>query len=84
VTILDPPDTVNAPNAYSINDRGQIVGVRIDPSGTQIGFLRQPDGRYVALDPPGAAQNKALRINNRGQVVGPDLDDGAAPGPDGL
>jgi uncharacterized membrane protein len=83
VTILDPPDTVYAPNAYSINDRGQIVGVRIDRSGNQIGFLRQPDGRYVTLDPPGAAQNKASGINDRGQVVGPYLDDGALPGPDG-
>jgi uncharacterized membrane protein len=83
VTILDPPDTVSAPNAYTINDRGQIVGVRIDESGNQIGFLRQPDGRYVTLDPPGAAQNKALGINDRGQVVGVYLDDGAVPGPDG-
>jgi uncharacterized membrane protein len=83
VTILDPPDTVEIPNAYSINDRGQIVGVRIDESGNQIGFLRQPDGRYVTLDPPGAAQNKALGINDRGQVVGVYLDDGAVPGPDG-
>jgi hypothetical protein len=83
VTILDPPDTVYAPNAYTINDRGQIVGVRVDDSGNQIGFLRQPDGRYVTLDPPGAAQNKALGINDRGQVVGVYLDDGAVPGPDG-
>jgi uncharacterized membrane protein len=84
VTIVDPPDTVNAPNAYSINDRGQIVGVRIDPSGNQIGFLHQPDGRYVTLDPPGAAESKAFGINDRGQVVGPYLDDSAVPGPDGL
>jgi uncharacterized membrane protein len=83
VTILDPPDTVYAPNAYTINDRGQVVGVRIDETGNQIGFLRQPDGRYVTLDPPGAAQNKALGINDRGQVVGVYLDDGAVPGPDG-
>jgi hypothetical protein len=83
VTILDPPDTVYAPNAYTINDRGEIVGVRFDDTGNQIGFLRRPDGRYVTLDPPGAAQNKALGINDRGQVVGVYLDDGAVPGPDG-
>jgi hypothetical protein len=84
VTIIDPPDTVYAPNAYSINDRGQAVGVRVGPDGHQIGFLRQPDGTYVDLDPPGASDNKALGINDRGEVVGAYLDDGAEPGPDGL
>jgi hypothetical protein len=84
VTVIDPPDTVFAPNAYSINDRGQIVGVRIGAGGRQIGFLRQPDGAYVDLDPPGAGENKALGINDRGDVVGAYLDDGAEPGPDGL
>jgi hypothetical protein len=84
VTIIDPPDTVYAPNAYSINDRGQVVGVRIGADGHQIGFLRQNDGTYVDLDPPGASENKALGINDRGEVVGAYLDDGAEPGPDGL
>jgi uncharacterized membrane protein len=84
VTVIDPPDTVNAPNAYSINDRGEIVGVRVVADVGQVGFVRQPDGRYVTLDPPGGAENKALGINDRGQVVGAYLDDGAEPGPDGL
>jgi hypothetical protein len=73
----------HAPNAYSINDRGDIVGVRVVADGGQLGYLRQPDGRYVTLDPPGGAENKALGINDRGQVVGAYLDDGAVLGPDG-
>jgi hypothetical protein len=84
VTIVDPPDTVYAPNAYSINDRGDIVGVRIGAEGVQIGFLRRADRSYVDLDPPGASENKALGINDRGEVVGAYLDDGAEFGPDGL
>jgi len=84
VTVVDPPDTVLAPNAYSVNDRGQIVGERIVAGVGQLGFVRQPDGRFVTLDPPGGAENKALGINDRGQVVGAYLDDGAVPGPDGL
>jgi uncharacterized membrane protein len=83
VTIVDPPDTVYAPNAYAINDRGQIVGVRADAQLLQTGYLRNPNRRYTDLDPPGAAENKALGINDRGQVVGGYLDDGAEPGPDG-
>jgi uncharacterized membrane protein len=74
----------HAPNAYSINDRGDIVGVRVVADGGRLGYLHQPDGRYVTLDPPGGAENKALGINDRGQVVGAYLDDGAEPGPDGL
>jgi uncharacterized membrane protein len=84
VTLIDPPDTAAYPNAYKINDRGQIVGSRYLADGTQLGYLRQPDGTYVTLDPPGGAQSKGLGINDRGQVVGGYLDDGAVPGPDGL
>jgi hypothetical protein len=84
LTVVDPPDTVYAPNAYSINDRGDIVGVRIGAAGVQIGFLRRAGGSYVDLDPPGASENKALGINDRGEVVGAYLDDGAEFGPDGL
>lgn len=58
--------------------------MRVGTDGHQTGFLRQPDGTYVDLDPPGASDNKALGINDRGEVVGAYLDDGAEPGPDGL
>jgi uncharacterized membrane protein len=84
VTIVDPPDTGYYPNAYKINDRGQIVGSRFLADGTQLGYLRQPDGTYVTLDPPGGAESKGLGLSDRGQVVGAYLDDGVVPGPDGL
>jgi hypothetical protein len=58
--------------------------VRVDESGNQIGFLRQPDGRYVTIDPPGAAQTRRSASTTGGQVVGIYLDDDAVPGPDGL
>ena len=84
VTVVDPPDTVYAPNAYSINDRGEIAGSRHFGDGTQLGYLRQPDGDYITLDPPVGAASKALGVNDRGQVVGAYLDDDAEPGSNGL
>jgi hypothetical protein len=83
VTILDPPDTVDAPNAYTINDRGQIVGVRIDESGNQIGFLRQPDGRYVTLDPPGAAQTRRSVSTTGARLSASTSTTAPSPGPTG-
>lgn len=84
VRIIDPPDTVYAPNAYGINDRGQIVGVRLFADKRQFGYVRNPDGTYTSLDPPGADENKPLGIDDRGRVVGGYLDDGAVPNPAGL
>ena len=50
----------------------------------QTGYLRHPDGTSTKLDPPGAAENKALGVNERGQVVGVYLDDGVVANADGL
>jgi hypothetical protein len=52
VTNVEPPDTVYTPNAYSISDRGQIMGVRADAQQNQLGFLRDPSGTFTTLDPP--------------------------------
>ncbi|MGH9225644.1 MAG: hypothetical protein ACRD2W_18085 [Acidimicrobiales bacterium] len=47
-----------------------LAGSRHFADGTQLGYLRQPDGDYVTLDPPGGAESKALGINNRCRIVG--------------
>ena len=80
VTVVDPPDTVSAPNAYGIINKGQIVGVYLDADLKQHGYLLD-HGTYTPTEPPGSAENKAFGINDHGQVVGIYLDDGALPGP---
>lgn len=46
-----------------VNDAGQIVGLYLDPSGRQHGFLFS-EGQYSAIDYPGAVSTEALAINN--------------------
>jgi hypothetical protein len=41
--------------------------VGIGPAG---GFTRDAEGRFAAIQPPGACVTKAYGVNNRGQVVG--------------
>lgn len=60
-------------SAWSINNKGQIVGYCTDaPSAPskQYGFIRNRDGSYSLLDFPGADGTGAFGINERGQVVG--------------
>jgi probable HAF family extracellular repeat protein len=66
--------TIDAPGAvgtslFDINDRGQIVGARLEPDGTFRGFVLER-GRYTTLAAPGAVTTVPGDINNRGQVVG--------------
>jgi probable HAF family extracellular repeat protein len=56
--------------ARGINDRGQVVGESLPPSGPIHAFLWQ-NGRMFDLGVlPGDNSSAALDINNRGQVVG--------------
>jgi probable HAF family extracellular repeat protein len=54
--------------ANDINDRGQVVGQFIDPSGTH-GFVFEEDS-FCQLDYPDATSTNILGINNLGQMVG--------------
>jgi uncharacterized membrane protein len=54
-----------------INNRGQVVGQKLDAAGRAIGFLRDPDGKMTIIDLPGRAEvGEVLALNDRGQVVG--------------
>jgi len=63
------------PQAFGINDAGQVVGGAFDPSFGEHGFLRNADGTVLVFDvisPAGApaARTEAHDINNSGQIVG--------------
>jgi hypothetical protein len=49
-----------------INDSGQIVGLYVDASGMEHGFLLS-NGAYSTIDFPGAIASEAAAINNHGQ-----------------
>ncbi|MGQ0701858.1 MAG: hypothetical protein ACT4PM_01845 [Gemmatimonadales bacterium] len=56
-------------SALGINDRGEVVGNREDPSGALRAFLWTEEDGFVELSPPGSSSSMAADINNRGQVV---------------
>jgi hypothetical protein len=68
--------TIDYPGALltllvAINDEGEIIGYYLDSDGLTKSFLREPNGTYVAVDPPGAAFGTIIwSINNRGSVTG--------------
>jgi hypothetical protein len=60
-------------SAWSIDDKGQIVGYCADaPSGPSrlSGFVRRRNGDHILLDFPGADHTLAFGISERNQVVG--------------
>ena len=61
-----PGATITLANA--ISNRDQIVGIYIDVSGAQHGFLL--DDGFAPLDFPGADGTAPIGINDRGQIVG--------------
>jgi hypothetical protein len=68
--------TIDYPGALltflvAINDEGEIIGYYVDSDGLVKSFLREPDGTYVAVDPPGTTFGTIIwSINNRGSVTG--------------
>jgi uncharacterized membrane protein len=88
-TRIDVPGSMGT-NASKINNRGQIVGLYNDRSPdlgdrpdsvgpfSLRGFLREPDGRYIRIDFPGATSTQVLDINDRGQAVGEYIDQAGA------
>jgi uncharacterized membrane protein len=59
--------------ANDINASGSIVGVYIDASGGEHGFLAE-GAKFTSIDYPGAALTSAWGINSAGQIVGNHLD----------
>jgi hypothetical protein len=72
ITEFDPPNLVDN-FVNGINARGQIVGFGgniIARKSSQIGFLRNPNGRFVHLVAPGAAATSPFGINDSGEIAG--------------
>jgi hypothetical protein len=61
--------------AHGISDRGRIAGGFDNPSfdgpnGMGHATVREPNGRFIRFDVPGAVSTIANKINDRGWVVG--------------
>jgi hypothetical protein len=63
------PGAAQTYGCFGIIPRGDIVGVTIDSSGNDHGFLLS-DGSFTAIDVPGAGSTDANDINPRGDIVG--------------
>ena len=72
ITCQITDDYVAAGDASSINDQGEVVGP-CSTSGTNNGYLRQPDGSLVTIAAPFFAYTIPLAINNLGQIAGSGL-----------
>jgi uncharacterized membrane protein len=73
LTIFDvPASEVCLSSAFTINNRGQIVGEYLDQcdvGNRQHGFLYD-DGKFSSIDFPGADGTVVNGINNEGDIVG--------------
>jgi hypothetical protein len=54
----------------SLNDFGAIVGTYIDSTFTGHGYLRNPSGKIVTVDPPGSQLTEPSNINDLGVFTG--------------
>jgi hypothetical protein len=82
ITTFDYPGAGNSTLPQKINERGDIVGVFIEPSGVESGFVRFSDGSFSApiVDPNDTVGfTEGRGINNSRTVVG---DYGTADGND--
>ena len=58
----------------SINDRGAITGTYIDTNFVFHGYLRNPNGKIVTVDPVGSTYTSTVGINDAGAITGNFLD----------
>src|SRR5207237_9439895 len=73
ITTFDYPGTGNLTLPQKINERGDIVGEFIDPTGVTRGFVRFSDGSFSAaiVDPNDSVGfTEGRRINNSRTVCG--------------
>jgi hypothetical protein len=70
-TDIDPPGSMMTV-AEGINNSGVIVGVYIDTSGGQHGFVLQggPNGTYTTVDVPGSIKTEINSIDQSNVIVG--------------
>jgi hypothetical protein len=54
----------------SLNDWGAITGIYIDANFVYHGYLRNPQGKLVTVDPPGSAGTLPYGINDLGVITG--------------
>ena len=57
----------------NINNRGEMVG-SYSAGGKLLGFVRDRQGRFTTIEPPGAAATLVTDINDRGDIVGDSSD----------
>ncbi len=72
VATFDYPGAGNSTTPFSINNRGDIVGIYVDTNNVRRGFLRRPNGNISAIVAPNDTGNytTAFAINNNQTVVG--------------
>jgi probable HAF family extracellular repeat protein len=68
LSLIDFPDAVST-QVWSINSRGEMVGVYVSADRVTHGFLLS-GGRFKTIDFPGAALTLANSINANGDTVG--------------
>jgi uncharacterized membrane protein len=56
--------------ALGINNRAQVVGLYTDSNGFAHGFVWNRDGKYIAINVPGALNSEPASINDAGVVAG--------------
>src|SRR5438309_1009326 len=71
-TTIDVPGAILT-NAFGINSPGNIVGLYIDTTAREHGFLLAA-GSFSTIDVPGAVRTEARGINNSGHIVGGYID----------
>lgn len=71
------PAFIFCTQAFAMNASGAVVGWYADATQAMHGFLRQADGSFVGIDPPGATCGAVLRlcsqpagINQAGAITG--------------
>src|SRR5258707_4707160 len=54
----------------AINRNGWIAGTVVYSTGASHGFLRKPNGSFIAIDPPTAVQTLVAAMNTSGELTG--------------
>ena len=60
--------------SVSLNDFGWLTGTYIDPNFVFHGYLRNPEGKIVTIDPPGSSGTEPGQINDAGLITGEYID----------
>jgi hypothetical protein len=72
----DPYEGTGCPSdcSTSINDQGAITGTYIDTNFVFHGYLRNPNGKIVTIDPVGSVYTSIVGINDEGAITGVYID----------